>query len=179
MKAQNISDIYAANDKIREQTKQLVGNLSEAEQNFLPEGEKWSIAQIVEHMAIVQEGMTQISAKLLNKAQAAGKSSSGEARFSENFTVKAGEARKLKLEAPDQVRPKGDQTVADSLKRMDEARHKLEDLRPLFETIECTDFTFPHPFMGNLTAHEWLALVGGHEARHLQQISQRLNKSES
>lgn len=178
MGTQTISDVYSTNDKIREQTKQIVGKLTEDQQRFLPEGEKWTIAEIVEHIAIVQDGMAQISAKLLTKAQSAGKSSGGEARLSEDFVTKAGEARKLKLEAPDQVIPKGDQSVQDSLKRMDEARLKLEDLRPLFETVECSDFTFPHPFMGNLTAHEWLVLIGGHEARHLQQISQRLNKAE-
>jgi hypothetical protein len=29
---------------------------------------------------------------------------------------------------------------------------------------------FPHPYFGPLSAVEWLVLLGGHEARHLQQI---------
>ena len=173
MNNQTIGDIYARNDKIRENTKQLVASLTSEQTAALPDGEKWTIAEIIEHVAIVQDG---ISAKLLTQAQAAGKTADGAARLSENFASKAAEAQTLKFEAPDRVRPTGKQSIEDSLRKMDEARSELEKLRPLFESVECSDYKFPHPFMGDLTAHEWLALVGGHEARHLQQIQNRLNK---
>jgi hypothetical protein len=178
MNNQTISDIYVTNDKIREKTKRLVASLTDQQTADLPEGEKWTIAEIVEHIAIVQDGMAKISAKLLTQAQAAGKTSDGAARLSENFAAKAAEAATLKFEAPDRVRPTGNQTVGESLRKMDAARGELEKLRPLFESVECSDFKFPHPFMGDLTAHEWLALVGGHEARHLRQIENRLTKAE-
>ena len=58
--------------------------------------------------------------------------------------------------------------------KLDETRKSLEDLRPMFESVECSEFKFPHPFFGDLTAHEWLALVGGHELRHTQQIERIL-----
>lgn len=174
MNNQTIGDIYANNDKIREKTKQVVASLTAEQFASLPEGEKWTIAEILEHIAIVQDGMTKISAKLLTQAKAAGKASDGAARLSENFAVKASEAATLKFEAPDRVRPTGKQSVEESLKKMDETRGELEKLRPLFESVECHDYKFPHPFMGDLTAHEWLALVGGHEARHLRQIENRL-----
>lgn len=174
MKYQTIGDIYASNDKIHEQTKQLMASLTDEQKSDLPDGEKWTIAEIVEHIAIVQDGMAKISAKLLTQAQAAGKSSDGAARLSENFAAKAVEAQKLKFEAPDRVSPTGKQTVEESLTKIEETQRALKDLRPLFESVECSDFKFPHPFMGDLTAHEWLALVGGHEARHLRQISDRL-----
>ena len=174
MNDQTISDIYAKNDEIREKMKQFVSSLSDEQAAVLPEGEKWTIAEIIEHVAIVQEGMMKISAKLLTQAQATGKTSDGKARLSGNFAAKAAEAQTLKFEAPDRVRPTGNQSIEESLRKMDETRRALEDLRPLFESVECSDFKFPHPFMGDLTAHEWLALVGGHEARHLKQIVNRL-----
>ena len=114
----------------------------------------------------------------MNEAQAAGKTADGAAHLSENFQTKAAEAQQLKLEAPERVRPTGTRTIAESLAKMEENRKILEDLRPLFETVECSDFKFPHPFMGDLTAHEWLTLIGGHEARHLRQIGKMLEKPE-
>lgn len=173
MSNQTISELYANNDRIREKTKQFVASLTDEQTTALPDGESWTFAQIIEHIAIVQDGMTKISAKLLTAAQAAGKTSDGAARLSENFVQKAGEAFNVKLEAPERVRPTGSQTVAESVRKMDEAQDALENLRPLFESVECSDFKFPHPFMGELTAHEWLALVGGHEARHLRQLEKR------
>jgi len=177
MNNQTISDIYTNNDKIHEKTKQFIESLTDEQIAALPEDEKWTIAGIVEHIAIVQDGMTKISAKLLTKAQTAGsKPADGTARISENFASKAAEAQNLKFEAPDRVRPTGNQSITESLAKMDETRRALEELRPLFESIECSEFKFPHPFMGDLTAHEWLALIGGHEARHLKQIEKMLNK---
>lgn len=178
MNKQTIADIYATNDKIREQLKQTIENLPDGKANFSPEGEKWSIAHLVEHIAIVEEGMSKISAKLLTQAQAAGKKADGTANLTANFAAKAAEARMQKLEAPDQVRPTGEQTIKQSLARMEENRKCLEQLRPLFESVECSDFTFPHPFMGDLNANEWLTLIGGHEARHLKQLENWLEKAE-
>ncbi len=174
MNNQTIADIYATNNKIREKLKQTVLSLNDEQMAFLPEGEKWTIAHIVEHIAIVEDGMSKISAKLLTQAQSAGKQSNGEAILTENFAKKAAEARQLKFEAPDRVRPTGKMTINKSLAKMEESGQALEKLRPLFETVECSDYKFPHPFMGELSAHEWLALVGGHEARHLAQIKRIL-----
>jgi len=176
MNNQTINDIYETNNEIREKTKQLIADLTDEQTAFLPESEKWTIAHIIEHIAIVQDGMAKISTKLLTQAQAAGKTADGAARLSENFVQKAAEAKTLKFQAPDRVHPTGNQTIEESLKKMDETREKLEELRPLFESVECSDFKFPHPFMGDLTAHEWLILVGGHEARHLRQIEAMLEK---
>jgi hypothetical protein len=96
---------------------------------------------------------------------------------SDNFKQKAGEVKDLKLEAPERVRPTGKQTIAESIAKIEETRRSLETLRPLFETVECSDARFPHPFLGELTAHEWLVLIGEHEARHLEQIKNLLKKA--
>ncbi len=174
MNNQTIADIYAANDKIRERLKETVGNLNDAQADTLPEEGKWSVAQLVEHIAMVEDGMTRICAKLLNQAKEAGKMSDGTVKISGDFLQKAEGARNIKLQAPDRVHPTGNQTIAESLAKMEENRERLNELRPLFESVECSDFKFPHPAFGDLTAHEWLALVGGHEMRHIAQIKRIL-----
>ena len=176
MNNQTIADIYAANDKIREQFRGAIENLSDEKANFVPDGEKWSVTHLAEHIALVEEGMSKISAKLLTKAQAAGVQGDGTAKLTENFATKAAASRNVKLEAPAQVVPTGNRTIVESLAKMEENRQRLEELRPLFESVECSDFTFPHPFMGELSAHEWLTLIGGHGARHLRQLENLMSK---
>ncbi|MDQ2747615.1 MAG: DinB family protein [Acidobacteriota bacterium] len=173
----NIKDIYENNDKIHEKTKQLAATLGDRPKVDSADADAWSLAHIFEHIAIVQDGMTKISAKLLTAAKEAGKTSDGTAHLSENFQKKAAEAKELKLAAPEIIHPTGTQTIADSMAKMAETQTNLQNLRPLFETVECSDFKFPHPFMGDLTAHEWLTLIGGHEARHLRQIQKMLDES--
>ena len=159
MNNQTIGDIYANNDKIRENTKQLVASLSDEQKTTLPDGEKWTIAEIVEHIAIVQDGMTKISAETFDAGASRRKIFHGRrGAVVGKFRAKAAEAATLKFEAPDRVRPTGNQSTEESLQKLEAARAEFEKLRPLFESVECSDFKFPHPFMGDLTAHEWLAL---------------------
>jgi len=176
MNYQTISDIYEANDRVRAKLKATVADLPDEQASILPDGEKWTIREFVEHIAIVDEGMMRICAKLLNAAREAGKSSDGSAKFRAEFMQKLDAGRDAKFEAPERVRPTGTKTIAESLAKMDETRQKIEELKPLFETVECSDPKFPHPAFGDMTAHEWLALLGGHEARHIQHIERVLEK---
>jgi hypothetical protein len=176
MNYQNIAEIYDSNDKIRENLKMTIEGLTDEQAAVVPEGEKWSLAQLVEHIAIVEDGMTQICRKLLLKAQTEDKKSDGTATISESFLIKGVEAAGLKFEAPERVRPTGTKTIAESLAKMEENRENLKKLRPLFETVDGTEHKFPHPFFGDLTAQEWLALIGGHELRHIRQIKNLLEK---
>jgi uncharacterized damage-inducible protein DinB len=176
MNYQTISEIYEANERVRAKLKSLVTNLNDEQANTLPDGEKWTVKEFVEHIAIVDEAMTRVSAKLLNAAKENGKQSDGTAKFSDEFMQKIAAARDQKFEAPDRIRPTGTKPIAESLAKLDETRRQLEELRPLFETVECADVKFPHPALGDLSAHEWLAMIGGHEARHIKQIENVLGK---
>ena len=176
MNYQTISEIYEANDRIREKLRALVSELNDEQANTLPDGEKWTVKEFVEHISIVDEGILRISAKLLNESKENGKPADGTARFSEEFVEKIAGGRTAKFEAPDRVRPTGTKSIAESLAKLDDTRRKVEELRPLFESVECSDAKFTHPAFGPMTAHEWLALIGGHEARHIKQIEGVLEK---
>lgn len=178
MKYQTIADVYEGNDHVRAKLKQVVADLSESELQARPEGEEWSIAEIVEHVAIVEGGMMRICGKLLRKAQEKGAAAAagGAVKLSETFLEKSAGARETKFQAPEMVRPTGTMSIEESLARLDENRARLKELQPLFESLDCADFKFPHPAFGDITAHDWLALVGGHEARHIAQIQKILEK---
>jgi hypothetical protein len=165
-----IDAIYATNEKIRQRLKKTAGSLTDEQANSLPEGEKWTAAQIVEHISIVDEGIGKICNKLLQKAEAEGKLFDGSVRLSPAFLERSGDIANMRLEAPERVRPTGGKTIAESLAVLDENRIKLNSIKQLFETFDGNEFTFPHPFFGEISAIEWLRLLGGHEARHTRQI---------
>lgn len=177
MNYQTIDEIYAANDEIHERLKQTIAYLSDEQANFLPEDEKWTVATIVEHISIVENGMMQICAKLLNEAKEKGETAEGKADISSEFLQKLSGAREQKFEAPERVLPSGNQTISESLEKMNETRKNLEKMKPLFESVGCSGFTFPHPAFGAMNANEWLALLGGHAMRHTQQISHLIEKT--
>ena len=176
MNYKTISEIYEANDRVRAKLKSIVANLNDEQANTLPEGEKWTVQEFVEHISIVDEGIMRISAKLLSAAKENGGQADGSAKFTEEFLQKIAGGRDAKFEAPERVRPTGTKSIAESLAKLDETRDKLEELRALFESVDCSEPKFPHPAFGDMTAHEWLALLGGHEARHIRQIENVLEK---
>jgi hypothetical protein len=46
----------------------------------------------------------------------------------------------------------------------------LRALQPRIEATDLSAFTYPHPAFGPLNFYQWLALIGLHEQRHLNQI---------
>ena len=176
MNNQTIAEIYAGNEKIREKFTETLSALTDEQASALPDGETWSVAQIAEHVAIVENGMARICEKLLKESQASGKTSDGTTFISDNFRTKGAEVAVIKLDAPAMVKPAGGITISESIAKMEETEAKFNDLRPLFDTCDCADFKFPHPYFGDLSASEWLTLAGGHKARHLKQIRNVLAK---
>lgn len=175
MQFQTIADIYTANDQIRNKLRDTMSQVTEEQASALPDGGAWSIADIVEHVAIVNGGMHRICSKLLLKAEVDGKVSNGRIDL-EAFFQKTAEAGDAKLEAPDMVRPKGGQSIAESLDALERQQKAFAELIPLFEKFDGNESKFPHPYFGDLSAIEWLVLAGGHEARHLRQIRRLLEK---
>ena len=176
MNYKSLDEIYQGNDKIRGRLKQLVESLPDEKATALPDDEKWSVAEIVEHIAIVDESTAKICAKLLTKARDAGQTSDGAVVITESFLQKGSEIAGMKVEAPEFVRPTGTKSIAESLARLDQTAERVEQLRELFASVNGTELKFPHPFFGEISAQEWLALKGGHEMRHIKQIEKVLAK---
>jgi uncharacterized damage-inducible protein DinB len=170
MNYQTISDMYAAEEKVRCKLKAIVEGLSDEEIHAMPDGEKWSVAQVVEHISMVDEGAGKICSRLLGKCQAGGAPSDGTARISPAFIEKAMASAQAKLEAPDMVQPNAGRSIADSFAAFDQNLAKFGELKPLFESIDDTGHKFPHPYFGDMTATEWFAVKIAHEARHTRQI---------
>lgn len=172
MEYTSIKEIYDANAQVRERLKEAVADLSEEAANTRPGGEKWSVAEIVEHIAKVNGGALRICGRLLQNAGEA--DGAVEVKVSASFRRKAGEIAAMKLEAPEIVQPGGTRTIRESLDDLTALETKYSEMRSLFEKLDGSSETFRHPFFGDITAHEWLALSGGHEARHLRQIEKIL-----
>src|SRR5687767_7403168 len=120
MNYQTISEIYEANDEIRARLKETVSGLTDDEANFLPEEGKWTVAGLVEHISMVEYGITRVFGKILREAQAQGGKANGEAKISADFLQKLAWGRDQKFQAPERVRPSGQVSIAESLAKMDE-----------------------------------------------------------
>ncbi|MFM9903141.1 MAG: DinB family protein [Pyrinomonadaceae bacterium] len=176
MKYETIADIYSANEKIRERLTATLSSITPDELTALPEGEKWSIQGLVEHISMVEYNVARICANLIDAAKTSGKLADGSLAISENFMKQWGTVADAKLEAPERVQPTGNVSISDTYQKMEANRTALAALRADFESYDFSGPKFPHPYFGDLTATEWLVLLGGHEARHTRQIEKLVEK---
>jgi hypothetical protein len=168
-KAQEVVDYMTAQ---REEFLATVDGLSDAQLNFKPAADQWSIKEIFHHIWIV-EGMTgKLMANLLK--QAAENHLPADANPEESVLNSLdAHAEKLasKFQAPERVVPIDALPLAESIVKMGETRAKI--LEPLDELCkyDVSSLLFPHPALGPINPYQWLMVMGGHEARHRNQIN--------
>jgi len=66
---ETIADAFENNARVRERLRTAVADLSEEQLTMRPDGEKWSVQEIVEHIAMVDEGTSRICSRLVGQAK--------------------------------------------------------------------------------------------------------------
>lgn len=170
MNYNSVAEIYEEIDGTREKLFRAVEDLDDGQHGFRSSPERWSIAEIIEHLSIVEGQVAGLLEKLLSKAEAGGHTRAEGSTFAPVSIAEQVElTREQKLTAPEQIRPTG-VPLAGALYALRSTRASLHALRPRVERVEGTAMSFPHPVWGAINLYQWLAFVGAHEQRHLAQI---------
>jgi hypothetical protein len=138
--------------------------------NQPPGPDRWSVAQVLEHLTIVEGRLTQVLGDKLAAARAAGLGPETEASsILGSWDVAPMLDRSAKREAPEAVRPQGiDWKTA--LTQLDDARKALLGVYQSGDGLALAKVIHSHRRFGDLSMYEWGVWLGGHEARHTEQI---------
>jgi DinB family protein len=164
-----IADIMAANERAQARFMAAVSNLSEAQADFRPDENRWTIAEIVEHVSIVNDGFLRLTHKLLKEAESKPGPPKADLNLGHTSLDENGQQREP-FQAPERVCPKGGVSVEDSLAKMRMALAGFADIQPRLEAVDLSEQVFPHPALGPFNAYQWMVLLGEHEDRHRAQI---------
>lgn len=175
----SVAEIYDSIDKTRSRLLETLNSLDEGQRHAKENEEGWTVTQIAEHLGIVESGMGKIISRLLKQAEEDGVTSDGALNPPVSFEVIVRLMQGRKVEAPERVQPMGDQSLEESLSVLAENRKRLHEIRERLEAVDASNHTFPHPFFKELTAYQWLGMVGLHEMRHHEQIMRILEKAAS
>jgi uncharacterized damage-inducible protein DinB len=171
-----ISDILAANEQAQERFTAAVSNLTEAQADFRPDENQWTIAEIVEHVSIIDNNVLRLAHKLLKEAESAPKPPKPDLNLGHTSLDENGRQHPGSFPAPDRVRPQGGVRVDDSLAKMRVALAGFAEIQSRLEAVDLSEQMFPHPFIGPISLYQWMVLLGEHEDRHRGQI-ERLKAS--
>jgi hypothetical protein len=140
--------------------------LSEAQLKFKPAPDRWSVAEILEHITVVEGAIYQNVTENVMKAPA-GPADRDTAKM-DALVLAMVPDRTHKVKAPEQFVPTGRWAAADTLDQFLKVRART------IAFLEATPDLRAHvggqsPF-GPLDAYEWLMFTSAHSERHTKQI---------
>lgn len=176
MEFKTIDEIYVVNKKVGDRFREFANSVTDAEAHTELDGEPWTLAALIEHVAMVEAGIAKMCSRMIGGAKEQGTPSDGSFRISDGFSASMAENAGAKFEAPERVRPTGGVAIAESLARLDASSAEINAMKGDLEAYDVSAFTFPHPYFGPLNAAEWVMLSGGHVARHHAQAAAMLER---
>jgi uncharacterized damage-inducible protein DinB len=148
-----------------------IAGLSQKQWTFKPAPDRWSVAEVAEHITIsettilglVQQRLMTSPAAPEKREQVKGKDELIEQRMPD---------RSHKAQAPEILKPTGRwPSEADLVKAFETERAAtMEYVRTTNDDLR--DHFFDHPAFGTLDGYQWLLLISAHSARHTAQIEE-------
>src|SRR5712672_1243524 len=135
----------------------------------------WSVAQILEHLRIVESNVAQLITKRVAKAKAAGIAEEN----STESVLPSFEPYRLTLEnavisAPEMLLPRSDIDINEALEGLESSREALRAAAVSANGLSLGEIKHTHRVLGEIDLYQWLIFVGHHEARHKKQIERTL-----
>ena len=142
--------------------------LSEAQWNFKPTPDRWSVAQVMEHIAAAEDFLMTLDKEKVMTAPA-GEPGRDVKKTDEGVLAMVPD-RSHKVQAPEPLVPTNRfGSPEGSIKHFVESRATTEDF--VKNTMGMRDHVLESP-MGKLDAYEFVLLVAAHSERHTKQINE-------
>lgn len=136
-----------------------------------PVDESWSVADVLQHLHLVEQGTVRLLFRSFRKAREAGLEREAETSsllsMLDRFRLPE---RTSRLSAPDFTRPADACDVPTALARLAESREGLRTWAREADGFALDRVRWQHPLLGELSLYGWVLMIGQHELRHAAQI---------
>jgi hypothetical protein len=165
----SLDEIFETKARVLEMIDQQTRNLTPSQATLRPLNGGWTVAENVEHLCIVEGQLLPLITALVSKAEGTGSVPSKTPLEIpvESFLERA---RKEKYVTRPRFAATGRAGLSDSLETLGGLQKQLFDLKPRLKTVDLASVSFPHYIFGPFTLGQWLAFIGHHEERHLEQM---------
>lgn len=148
-----------------------INGLSDAQFRYKPAPDRWSVAEVAEHIAVSEDTLRgMITDKIMKSPVVPG--ARAQVQMDDQRLRQGVLDRTTKRQAPEMLRPSGRFPTVDAVRAaFGESRDKTvayvqtttEDMRA---------HVAPHPVLQALDGYQWILLLAGHTARHTAQIEE-------
>ncbi len=138
-----------------------------------PSDDEWSVAQIVQHLYLVESRVVEELEKLLAGPP---QKISFLRKLIPPIIVSY---RLVRVKAPRAMNPVDPPSKQEIIDNYNAARTKLKELCAVHGRQRLSQVVVKHPFLGDISGSAAISFVGYHEVRHFKQIQEVLNKLRS
>ena len=143
--------------------------LSDAQWKFKAAPDRWSIAEVSEHIAIAEQTIWELVSGKIMKSPATPEKAA-DAKGKDEIILTKVPDRSRKAQAPEQLKPTGRWATRAALVKDFEGK-RAQEIAYLTETKDDLRNHFEeHPALKTMDAYQWLIFNGAHCKRHTAQI---------
>jgi len=144
-----------------------IANVSDAQWTFKAGPDRWSIAEVAEHIAISETTILAIVTDQIPKSPAMPRNPNA---ISDEKLLALLLDRTSKFQAPEMLKPTSRWTTRDALIKDFVAARDKTAAYVKTTTDDLHGHGAPHPIFKMLDGYQWVLLLSGHAARHTAQI---------
>jgi hypothetical protein len=135
-----------------------------------PAGGGWTVAQIVQHVALIHGAFTKMLARAIESAAWSDNEPDPD-RIINGRRIQAALDRSAKVESKDMFIPVEPMSSKEALTKLETAFSDMVSVVRTAEGKALSDIKYPHYVLGELDMWQWIAFAGTHEARHAMQVN--------
>lgn len=156
-------------EKTRADVLTATKGLSEAQWNFKPAPDRWSVAEVAEHIAAAEDFLRDRVETQVMKANA--RDGNEDVKAIDEFVLQGVPDRSHKVQAPEPLRPTNRfGSPKSSLQHFKQSR--AETIAFLKNTKDLRQHAADSPLGKKLDAYEWVLFIAAHSERHTKQINE-------
>src|SRR5262245_29303709 len=153
-------------DRTRAGVVEATKGLSEAQWKFKPGPERWSVAEVLEHIVLSEDFLLKNTSHIVMKSPA-GKPDR-DYKSGDKLVLSAIADRTQKAQAPEALHPTGRWSPPETLQRFLKSRDRTTEF--LKSTPDLREHVADSPLGQPLDAYQWLLFIAAHSERHTKQI---------
>lgn len=167
-----IQEVLDYLDVHRRQLRETIASVPTRLRETRPGEGQWSVAEVVEHLALVESRIAGLLTMKVAEARANGvgadtETSSVVATFDSSDDVID---RSRKIDAPAAVRPRGSLNAEAGIRALEQAHAAMADALRNANGVSLENLTQAHPALGTMNMYHWMVATALHDDRHAAQI---------
>lgn len=161
-----LSDLLRYIDAEARQLRSAYEAVPVARRHVRPAPDRWSAAEVVHHVTIVERRLVERLRGLIEEAKKLG--DAGDPRMRDDLQARATD-RSKRFKTGEASEPK-DTDVTRVWIDFDETRSALRAVIESAEGVALHAVSAPHPALGDFNGYDWIVFAGAHTRRHADQI---------